>query len=123
MNRRTSKAICTSIRLPRTVCASLPKLSRRRKKWATNISASPTIRESSAIANGLSPKRLSQEIKQIRQLNEKTKGIEILIGTEVDILADGSIDFDNKILAELDFVVASIHSGLASPAKRLPPGR
>ena len=75
--------------------------------------------ESSAIANGLSPKRLLQEIKQIRKLNEKTKGIEILIGTEVDILADGSIDFDNKILAELDFVTASIHSGLASAREKV----
>ena len=75
--------------------------------------------ESSAIANGLSPKRLAEEIKRIRKLNEKTMGIEILVGTEVDILADGSIDFDNKVLAELDFVTASIHSGLNSPREKV----
>ncbi len=69
---------------------------------------------SSAIANGLSPKRLAQQIKKIRKLNEKLKGITILAGTEVDILADSSLDFDNKLLADLDFVIAAVHSGLAS---------
>ncbi len=74
---------------------------------------------SSAIANGLSAKRLAQQIKQIRKLNEELKGIMILAGTEVDILADGSLDFDNKLLCELDFVIAAIHSGLASPREKV----
>jgi DNA polymerase (family 10) len=74
---------------------------------------------SSAIANGLSSKRLAQQIKEIRKLNEKLKGITILAGSEVDILADGSLDFDNKLLAELDFVIASIHSGLASSREKV----
>jgi len=75
--------------------------------------------KSSAIANGLSPKRLADQIKQIRKLNEELKGITILTGAEVDILADGSLDFDNKLLAELDFVIAAIHSGLASPRQKV----
>jgi len=74
---------------------------------------------SSAIANGLSPKRLAQQIKKIRKLNEQLKGITILAGTEVDILADSSLDFDNKLLAELDFVIAAIHSGLASSREKV----
>jgi len=74
---------------------------------------------SSAIANGLSPKQLASQIEQIRKLNEKLKGITILAGTEVDILADGSLDFDDKLLAELDFVIASIHSGLGSPRQKV----
>ncbi len=74
---------------------------------------------SSAIANGLSAERLVQQIKQIRKLDEKLKGITILAGTEVDILADGSLDFDDKLLAELDFVIAAIHSGLASPREKV----
>jgi DNA polymerase (family 10) len=74
---------------------------------------------SSAIANGLSAKQLTGQIQQIRKLNEKLKGITILAGTEVDILADGSLDFDNKLLAELDFVIASIHSGLSSPREKV----
>ena len=74
---------------------------------------------SSAIANGLSAERLAQQIKQIRKLDEKLKGITILAGTEVDILANGSLDFDDKLLAELDFVIAAIHSGLASSRERV----
>jgi DNA polymerase (family 10) len=74
---------------------------------------------SSAIANGLSVERLTQQIKEIRKLNEKLQGITILAGTEVDILANGSLDFDDKLLAELDFVIASIHSGLASPREKV----
>ncbi|HUU17450.1 MAG TPA: DNA polymerase/3'-5' exonuclease PolX [Sedimentisphaerales bacterium] len=74
---------------------------------------------SSAIANGLSAERLAQQIKEIRKLNEKLQGITILAGTEVDILANGSLDFDDKLLAELDFVIASIHSGMASPREKV----
>ncbi len=74
---------------------------------------------SSAIAHGQSAKQLADQIKKIHKINEKLKGITILTGTEVDILADGSIDFDNKLLAELDFVVASIHSGLASSREKV----
>ena len=74
---------------------------------------------SSAIANGLSAKRLAQQVQQIRKVNQKLKGITILAGTEVDILANGSLDFDDRLLAELDFVIASIHSGLASSRERV----
>ena len=75
--------------------------------------------KSSAIANGLSPKRLARQIKQIHKLNEQLKGITILAGTEVDVLADSSIDFDNKLLADLNFVIAAIHSGLAGPREKV----
>ena len=75
--------------------------------------------KSSAIANGLSAKRLAQQIKQIHKLNEKLKGITILAGSEVDILSDGSLDFDNKLLADLDFVIASIHSGLTGTREKV----
>jgi len=75
--------------------------------------------KSSAIANGLSAKQLAEQIKQIRKLNEKLKDITILAGTEVDILADSSLDFDDKLLADLDFVIASIHSGMGSPREKV----
>jgi len=75
--------------------------------------------KSSAIANGLSAKQLTNQIKQIRKMNEKLKGITIFAGTEVDILANGSLDFDNKLLAELDFVIAAIHSGLTGPREKV----
>ena len=75
--------------------------------------------KSSAIANGLSPKRLARQIERIRKMNETLKGITVLAGSEVDILANGTLDFDDKLLAELDFVIASVHSGLASPREKV----
>jgi len=75
--------------------------------------------ESSVIANGQSPKRLAKQIEQIRRIGAKLKGITLLAGAEVDILADGSLDFDDKLLADLDYVVASIHSGMTSPREKV----
>jgi DNA polymerase (family 10) len=75
--------------------------------------------KSSVIANGLPAKQLAQQIKQIRKLNEKAKGITILAGSEVDILANGKMDFDDELLADLDFVIASVHSGLAGPREKV----
>jgi DNA polymerase (family 10) len=64
------------------------------------------------IAHGLSEERLQQQIKEIKQLNGQLKGIRIFTGTEVDIRADGSIDLPDKLLADLDVVVAAIHSAM-----------
>ena len=62
------------------------------------------------VANGLTPERLREQIAEIRQLNEEYDDIEVFCGTEMDILPDGSLDFDDDLLQELDFVIASIHS-------------
>ena len=97
----------------------IPELAEAAKQMGYKYICITDHSRSSAIANGLSAKRLAEQIKLIRKLNEQIKGITILAGTEVDILADGSLDFDDKLLAELDFVVASIHSGLASPRQKV----
>lgn len=70
--------------------------------------------KASAIANGLDEKRLLAQIKQIDALNESWKGknFRIFKGSEVDVLIDGSLDFSNEILAQLDYVVSSVHSSL-----------
>ncbi|MFD1927219.1 DNA polymerase/3'-5' exonuclease PolX [Sporosarcina siberiensis] len=62
------------------------------------------------VANGLTPERLREQMTEIRELNEEFTDIEIFCGTEMDILPDGSLDFDDELLSELDFVIASIHS-------------
>jgi DNA polymerase (family 10) len=67
---------------------------------------------SSTIANGLDPARLEVLIAGVRAADQSVKGIRIWAGTEVDILADGSLDYDDDLLAKLDFVIASIHAGL-----------
>ncbi|MCP2597633.1 DNA polymerase/3'-5' exonuclease PolX, partial [Candidatus Aminicenantes bacterium AC-335-G13] len=62
-------------------------------------------------AHGLTEDRLKRQIEEIDKLNEKLTGIKILKGIEVDILPDGKLDFPDELLAQLDYVVASIHIG------------
>jgi len=73
---------------------------------------------SSRVANGLEPERLREQIRTVRAFNEGFAGVEILCGSEVDIHVDGTLDYDDDLLAELDVVVASPHAGLkAKPAQ------
>ncbi len=62
------------------------------------------------VANGLDEKRMAAHIKKIHAANEKGLGIRVLAGAEVDILKDGSLDYSDELLAQLDVVVCSIHS-------------
>jgi DNA polymerase (family X) len=62
------------------------------------------------VANGLDEKRTREQIRKIHAANAKNPGIRILAGSEVDILKDGRLDLDDETLAELDVVVASVHS-------------
>ncbi|MBO8142195.1 MAG: DNA polymerase/3'-5' exonuclease PolX [Firmicutes bacterium] len=64
------------------------------------------------IARGLTPERLEEQLEEIRRLNRRWDDFRILTGCEVDILRDGSLDFDDELLSRLDVVVASVHSGL-----------
>ncbi len=74
--------------------------------------------QSSAVANGLKPDRLKKQIKAVRKFNESFDGLTVIAGSEVDILVDGSLDYDDDLLNELDIVVASPHVGLrAKPAQ------
>jgi DNA polymerase (family 10) len=63
-----------------------------------------------AFANGLDDKRAVQHIQHIRAVNDKTDGIRIFAGIEVDILADGSLDLSDSVLEQMDIVIASVHS-------------
>jgi DNA polymerase (family X) len=68
--------------------------------------------KSQVIANGLDAKRLLKHVEAIHRAAEGVKGITLLAGCEVDILADGHLDFEDDILKELDWVVASPHVAL-----------
>jgi len=63
-----------------------------------------------AFANGLDDKRALEHIARIRAANEKIDGIKIFAGVEVDILADGTLDLSDSVLAQMDLVIASVHS-------------
>jgi DNA polymerase (family 10) len=63
----------------------------------------------------VSPDRLGEQIERVRELSgtDAVAGIQLLAGSEVNILPDGSLDYDDELLAELDWVVASVHSSFA----------
>ena len=63
-----------------------------------------------AFANGLDDKRAVEHIARIRAADEKSAGIKIFAGIEVDILADGTLDLSDDVLAQMDLVIASVHS-------------
>ena len=75
--------------------------------------------QSIKIAGGLSIERLKRQIGLIHKLNKKFKNIRILAGSEVDIKSDGSLDYPDKILKELDIVVAAIHTGFKQSQQQL----
>ena len=66
--------------------------------------------QSLKVANGLSPARLEEKLEAVRAADERYPEIRLLCGSEVDILKDGTLDYEDALLAELDFVVASIHT-------------
>lgn len=65
------------------------------------------------VANGLTVERLKRQHEEVRTLNEKYKDFTIFTGTEMDILPDGSLDFEDDVLENVDFVIASIHSAFS----------
>ncbi len=60
--------------------------------------------------NDVSPDELRRQIEQVREVNATLGGIEVLAGSEVNILPEGELDYEDKLLAELDWVVASVHT-------------
>jgi DNA polymerase (family X) len=71
------------------------------------------------VANGLTRERLLQQKEEIKKLNEKYDDILILSGVEMDILPDGTLDYEDDLLAEMDFVIASIHSAFSQPREKI----
>jgi DNA polymerase (family 10) len=63
-----------------------------------------------AFTNGLTEERLKEQREEIDRLNREFQNFRLLAGTEVDILSDGRLDFDDRMLSQLDVVVASVHS-------------
>jgi len=71
------------------------------------------------IAHGMSADRLRQQMTEIDELNQKIGDIRILSGIEVDIRADGSLDMPLELLAELDIVVAAVHSSMNQSQEKM----
>jgi putative hydrolase len=81
-------------------------------EWIALTDHSPRL----TVANGLSAARLREQLALVGRLNDELAPFRVLTGIEVDILEDGSLDQEEDLLAELDVVVASVHSLLRMPA-------
>ncbi|MFD2761773.1 DNA polymerase/3'-5' exonuclease PolX [Lentibacillus juripiscarius] len=71
------------------------------------------------VANGLTEARLRRQREEIDRLNEKYDDIHIFAGVEMDILPDGTLDFDDSFLQELDFVIGAIHSSFNQSQEKI----
>jgi DNA polymerase (family 10) len=72
------------------------------------------------IANGLTIERLRQQAVEVRQIDQVMgPDFRVLHGTEMEIKADGTLDFPDDVLAELDFVIAALHTSLSQPRERV----
>ncbi|MCM0080409.1 DNA polymerase/3'-5' exonuclease PolX [Geomonas sp. Red32] len=70
-------------------------------------------------ARGLTLDRLAEQAREVRAVNEELADFRVLHGTEMDILPDGSLDFPDSVLKELDLVVASVHSAFGLPKDKM----
>jgi len=68
---------------------------------------------SHGFGNDVSPDQLRTQIERVAEANERIEGIRILAGSEVNILTDGSPDYEDELLAQLDWVIASVHTSFA----------
>ena len=75
--------------------------------------------QSLTIARGLSPVTVRKQWAEIDELNQRLEGVKILKGTEVDILEDGSLDYDDDLLAGFDYVVGSVHTLFGMPEEQM----
>jgi DNA polymerase (family 10) len=73
-----------------------------------------------AMTNGLDEKRALKHIKRIREVDAEMEGrIRVFTGIEVDILGDGKLDLDDDVLAQMDVVIASVHTKLEQPREEM----
>ncbi len=71
------------------------------------------------VAGGVPIEKIMEKKKAIEAFNKRSKDVKLLCGTEVDILADGKLDYPDEILKEFDLVIASIHSGFKQGEENL----
>jgi DNA polymerase (family 10) len=95
--------------------ASLEDMARAARARGYEYMALTDHSRSLTITNGLSLERLEDARREVHQLNERLAPFVVLLGTEMDILEDGALDYPDEVLATLDYVSASIHSRFRQP--------
>jgi DNA polymerase (family X) len=74
---------------------------------------------SHGFGNDVQPDALLERVEEVRGLDRRTRGLKLLAGTETNILPDGSLDYDDEVLEELDWVIASVHTSFRISEKKM----
>jgi DNA polymerase (family X) len=74
---------------------------------------------SHGFGNDVQPDALLERVEEVRELNRRTRGLKLLPGTETNILPDGSLDYEDKVLEKLDWVIASVHTSFRISEKKM----
>jgi DNA polymerase (family 10) len=99
--------------------ATIAQLAERAQAFGYKYLAVTDHSQSLKIAHGLTPERVEEKRELVQRINSKLKGLTLLLGTEMDILSDGALDYPDKLLEKFDWVVASIHSGFKQPREKI----
>jgi DNA polymerase (family 10) len=99
--------------------SSIEEVARAAQKRGYHYVAICDHSKSLKIAHGLDESRLMKQIDEIDRLNDRLKNLRILKGTEVDIQMDGKLDFPDRVLEKLDWVVAGVHSGFKQERQKM----
>ena len=100
--------------------SSIPEMVKAARKEGHRLLAITDHSKSLGVANGLTVERLRKQRKEINVLRKRLpKGFVLLQGSEVEILADGRLDYPDQVLAELDLVIASLHTSLRQPRAKV----
>ena len=75
--------------------------------------------KTASYAGGLNEEQIAEQSREIRNWNDKNVDFRIFSGIESDILGDGSLDYDDSVLRQLDFVIASVHSGFSGTKQQM----
>ena len=99
--------------------ASIEEMAEKARQLGLEYLAVCDHSKSLGIARGLDEARLREQMAEIERLNEGLEGFTILKGIECDVKADGRLDLPDSVLRDLDFVVASVHSGFKADEEQM----
>jgi DNA polymerase (family 10) len=74
---------------------------------------------SHGFGNDVQPDALLERVEEVRELNRRTRGLKLLAGTETNILPDGSLDYEDEVLSQLDWVIASVHTSFRISERKM----
>jgi DNA polymerase (family 10) len=98
---------------------TLDQMARAAKKRGYQYLAVTDHSASFGFGNDVQPDELLRQVERIQKLNAGSKGFKLLAGSEVNILPDGSLDYQDEVLAALDWVIASVHSSFRMGEKKM----